>query len=101
MIAAVEPTLQLRDVQFWYRPDRVILNIPRFSIASGESVFVNGRSGSGKTTLLGLFAGVLRASRGSVQVLGEDFSQMTNAARDRFRGKHVGYIFQMFNLIHT
>jgi putative ABC transport system ATP-binding protein len=94
-----ESALQLQDVLFSYRPDRLILDIPALSIEPGESVFIYGPSGSGKTTLLGLLAGVLKASSGSVMALGRDLSSMSNSQRDHFRGSHIGYIFQMFNLI--
>jgi putative ABC transport system ATP-binding protein len=49
--------------------------------------------------LLGLLAGVLQATTGQVRVLGEDFSTMSGGARDAFRARHLGYVFQMFNLI--
>jgi putative ABC transport system ATP-binding protein len=94
-----ETALQLQNVRFAYRADRLILDIPALSIATGESVFIYGPSGSGKTTLLGLLAGVLKATSGSVLALGRDLSGMSNSQRDHFRGSHIGYIFQMFNLI--
>jgi ABC-type lipoprotein export system ATPase subunit len=72
--------------------------LPTLSITRGEKAFVFGPSGSGKTTLLGLLAGILRADTGSVCVLGQDFTRMSGATRDAFRGAHIGYIFQMFNL---
>src|SRR5690606_23811093 len=68
-------------------------------VGRGERVFVYGPSGSGKTTLLGLLAGVLRADSGSVELLGHDLSTMSGARRDAFRALHIGYIFQLFNLI--
>ena len=89
----------LQDVCFSYRKDRPVLDIPALTIEQGESVFVFGPSGSGKTTLLGLLAGILRANSGSVHALGHDLSQMSSSQRDHFRGSHIGYIFQMFNLI--
>jgi len=58
-----------------------------------------GPSGSGKTTLLGLLAGILKPQRGSVTVLGTDITTLHSIARDRFRADHIGFIFQMFNLI--
>jgi putative ABC transport system ATP-binding protein len=97
--ASFKAAVCLQDVRFSYRKDRPILDIPALTIERGESVFVFGPSGSGKTTLLGLLAGILRADSGSVQALGHDLSQMSNSQRDHFRGSHVGYIFQMFNLI--
>ncbi|MBX3173879.1 MAG: ATP-binding cassette domain-containing protein [Gemmatimonadaceae bacterium] len=65
----------------------------------GERLFLHGPSGSGKTTLLGLLAGVLVPSAGRLDVLGEPLGALRGAARDRFRAAHVGYVFQMFNLI--
>jgi putative ABC transport system ATP-binding protein len=76
-----------------------ILSIPRFSVQRGERVFVRGPSGSGKSTLLGLIGGVLSPSQGSVHVLGTDIAALRGGARDHFRGMHIGFIFQMFNLI--
>jgi len=92
-------SVDLSNLTFHYRPGKTILDIPALSIASGERVFVFGPSGSGKTTLLGILAGVLRATSGGVSVLGRDLMAMSPAQRDGFRGSHVGYIFQLFNLI--
>ncbi len=58
-----------------------------------------GPSGSGKTTLLGVLAGVLAPDSGAVRVLGVDLARLTAGRRDAFRAEHIGYIFQMFNLI--
>lgn len=91
--------IQLSDVKFHYRADRPILDIPSLEIAKGERVFLFGPSGSGKTTLLGLLAGVLTPKSGSVRVLDRDLGPMSPAQRDAFRGSHIGYIFQLFNLI--
>lgn len=70
-----------------------------FGVDRGESVFVRGASGSGKSTLLGLLAGVLVGPRGAVRVLGTDLACLGASARDRFRGRHIGYVFQQFNLV--
>ena len=97
--AGLEPAVELRDVRFAYRPGLDVLRVARLDVPRGERVFVYGPSGSGKTTLLGLLAGVLRASDGSVRVLGRDLAHLGGAERDAFRAEHVGYVFQMFNLI--
>jgi putative ABC transport system ATP-binding protein len=76
-----------------------VLDVPELRIERGERVFLFGPSGSGKTSLLGILAGVLAPRSGTVRVLGRDLSSMSAAERDRFRGEHLGYIFQMFNLI--
>ncbi|MCR9141967.1 MAG: ATP-binding cassette domain-containing protein [bacterium] len=78
----------------------VVLDVPEFRMQRGERVFLHGPSGSGKTTLLGLLGGVLDIPAGGrVGVLGQDLATLSSAARDAFRGSHMGYIFQMFNLI--
>ncbi|MBL0937442.1 MAG: ABC transporter ATP-binding protein [Gemmatimonadaceae bacterium] len=99
MSTATAPAVALSDVRFAYKAGRDVLAIERLSIARGETVFLHGPSGSGKTTLLGLLAGVLQANRGQVRVLGQDFTSMSSGARDAFRARHLGYVFQMFNLI--
>jgi putative ABC transport system ATP-binding protein len=93
------PAVELGGLSFRYEGRPEILNIPSLVIGRNARVFLYGPSGSGKTTLLGLLAGVLRATAGSVCVLGRDLGMMTNAQRDAFRGSHMGYIFQLFNLI--
>lgn len=94
-----DPAIAIHELRFAYRGGAPLLDIPTLHIARGERVFLHGPSGSGKTTLLGVIAGVLAPSAGRVQVLGEDLGAMGSAARDRFRAAHIGYVFQMFNLI--
>lgn len=91
--------VHLADLRFAYRSGQDVLDIPELTIDPGERVFLYGPSGSGKTTLLGLLAGVLHGTVGRVEVLGRDLNTMSGAARDAFRASHLGYIFQMFNLI--
>lgn len=76
-----------------------VLNIPSWSLASGEHTFIYGPSGGGKSTLLGLLSGILSASHGSINILGQSLEKMTNRQRDTFRANHIGYVFQQFNLI--
>jgi len=91
--------VELRDVRFAYRGSTDVLDIASLEVGKGELLFLHGPSGSGKTTLLGLLAGVLTPGSGAVRVLGQDLAQMSGGARDRFRAEHLGYVFQMFNLI--
>jgi putative ABC transport system ATP-binding protein len=93
------PAIELKDVVFSWERGPVVLSIPHFSVARGERVFLKGASGSGKSTLLGLIGGILSRYTGSVQVLGEPLDRLTAVGRDAFRASHVGYIFQMFNLL--
>ncbi len=94
-----DPAVALQEVRFAYRGGAPVLDIPDLHIARGERVFLHGPSGSGKTTLLGLISGVLAPTSGRVQVLGSELNAMRGAARDQFRAAHIGYVFQMFNLI--
>lgn len=91
--------IRLQNCQFSYQKNTNILNIDELIIKKGEKVFLYGPSGHGKSTLLNLIAGVLKASSGNVQVLGQDLSKLNQSARDRLRGEKIGYIFQLFNLI--
>jgi len=70
-----------------------------FRLAPGETVFLRGPSGCGKSTLLGLAAGVLLPQAGTSTLLGQRWSALSGAGRDRHRAAHVGYIFQQFNLL--
>ncbi|MEO1102047.1 MAG: ABC transporter ATP-binding protein [Pseudomonadota bacterium] len=94
-----EPAVDIRDLRFAYDGGPPLLDVPAFSLARGERLFLRGPSGSGKSTLLGLIAGVLQAQSGSMNVLGHDMRQLSGARRDKIRADHLGVIFQMFNLV--
>ena len=91
--------IELSQVRFSWVAGPPVLDIETLAVARGERVFVRGPSGSGKSTLLSLFAGVVTAQAGTVRVLGKDLGVLRSAERDRFRADHIGFIFQMFNLI--
>lgn len=98
--ASIPDALVATDLTFGYhKKSPIVLNIPFLNVKRGERVFLHGPSGSGKTTLLGLMAGILTPNTGRIEVLGENFTAMGGFERDRFRGAHFGYIFQIFNLI--
>jgi len=69
--------------------------------AKGESVALRGRSGSGKSTLLNVISGIDRPDEGQVIVAGSDLTAMTERDRTLFRRRHIGFVYQAFNLIPT
>ena len=96
---AEEPVVALRDVRYAWPGAADCLDLPGFSLAAGEQVFLHGPSGGGKSTLLNLLAGVLAPKTGTLRVLERELTRLSAAERDRFRVDHVGLIFQQFNLI--
>ncbi len=76
-----------------------ILDVPRLEVGAGEQVVIRGRSGGGKTTLLNVIAGLATADEGKIVVDETDVTRLPEAARDRFRARHIGFVFQTFNLL--
>lgn len=76
-----------------------VLNVAEFGVAAGEQLVLVGQSGGGKTTLLHCIAGIIRPDAGSIVVDGTDVVKLSEAARDRFRARNIGYVFQTFNLL--
>jgi putative ABC transport system ATP-binding protein len=95
-----EETVVLQNLLFRWRPTLPpCLDIDEFRVSAGERVFLHGPSGSGKSSMLSLIGGVTLPERGEVRVLGTDLARLTGPARDRFRAEHLGFVFQLFNLI--
>lgn len=90
--------INVTGLSFSYAPQRSI-SFPDFSLNKGEHCLLLGESGSGKTTLLHLMGGLLRGYSGSVQLAGAELSSLSEGALDKFRGKHIGFIFQKNHLI--
>jgi putative ABC transport system ATP-binding protein len=98
--AVASPVIEISDLRFtWPGSAQTVVDIDALAVQRGERVFLRGPSGSGKSTLLSLLAGVVTASGGRVLVLGRDLGTLSGAQRDHFRADHIGFIFQMFNLI--
>ena len=100
-------SIALTDVRKRYlAPDGsalTVLDVPQFSVASAEQVALVGSSGSGKTTLLHVIAGIVSADSGRVEHATKDgtldIATLSEAERDRFRGQHIGYVFQTHHLL--
>ena len=92
--------IKISNLQYvWPEANTPIIDIPALEIELRGSVFLQGASGSGKSTLLSLLAGTLKASSGTLQILGTDLTSLSSRRRDRFRAEHIGIVFQQFNLI--
>ena len=96
--------LQVRGLSMSYHDGRV--SHPVFSnldlrIEAGEWVALLGPSGCGKSTLLNLISGLDLPDAGSVRLAGTELSGLDETARTRLRRRHIGFVFQFFNLIPT
>ena len=91
--------IRLEDVEFAYGEGDFRLRVPEFTIEQGASAAVIGPSGSGKTTLLNLIAGIALPAGGRIETAGRKVSTLSDAARRDFRVRHVGLVFQEFELL--
>jgi putative ABC transport system ATP-binding protein len=96
------PVVRVLGVSKTYYRDETpvpVLEGINLEIAEGEFVALMGPSGSGKSTLLNLIAGIDRASTGMVEVAGCELSELSEYDLAAFRSRHIGFIFQLYNLI--
>ena len=95
-----ETILDLKNVCFsWKNSGRELLNLPELLVEQHDHIFLQGPSGSGKSTLLALVGGILVSESGTLKVLGTEIKSLSSSARDAFRVDHIGFIFQLFNLL--
>ncbi len=95
---APPPVLRLMALSFDYG-DGQLLAFPDCEVAAGQHCLLLGPSGCGKSTLLHLIAGLLRPVSGHVELAGQRVDALSGAALDRFRGRHVGLVFQRLHLL--
>ena len=93
--------IRIEQLRFGYRNGDDVLRLDEFVLEPKSDVLVVGPSGCGKTTLLHLIAGLLLPGSGRVIVDGQDLAELSPAARDRFRGQHIGIVLQQFHLLPT
>ena len=94
--------VQINNVRKVYRRDQFdvpVLNGVSLDVPRGDFLALMGPSGSGKTTLLNLIAGIDRPTSGSVMVDDKEISRFSETALASWRARHVGFVFQMYNLI--
>jgi putative ABC transport system ATP-binding protein len=97
-----EPIIEIDSLSKSYYRDSLEIPVLRnlsFSIPEGEFVALMGPSGSGKTTLLNMIAGIDRPTKGAVRVAGTDLSKLGESELASWRARHIGFVFQFYNLI--
>jgi len=98
----MEALVQISNVRKVYRRDAFevpVLNGITLDVPRGDFLALMGPSGSGKTTLLNLIAGIDRPTGGRITVDGREISRFNESALASWRARHVGFIFQLYNLI--
>jgi putative ABC transport system ATP-binding protein len=97
-----EPVVVVRDCYKEFRRDEIVIPVLmgiNLELYRGDFLALMGPSGSGKSTLLNLIAGLDRPTSGSVVVVGQDLGRTSEGDLARWRSHHIGFIFQLYNLI--
>ena len=99
---AARPIVRIRDLVKEYRRGVEVVRVLdglSLDIEAGDFVALMGPSGSGKSTLLNLIGGLDRPDSGSLEVEGLRVDQLSDSSLTRWRADHVGFVFQMYNLL--
>src|SRR5436190_23690306 len=94
--------IELKDVRKKYKRDAIeipVLDGVSMSVSEGDFLALMGPSGSGKSTLLNLLAGIDQPTSGSITIGGTTISGLSERGLAAWRARHVGFIFQLYNLI--
>jgi putative ABC transport system ATP-binding protein len=94
--------ISVRDCRKVYHRDAIeipVLQGLNMDVGEGEFLALMGPSGSGKTTLLNLIAGIDLPTQGTVTVAGTNLAQLSESGLAKWRSRHVGFIFQLYNLL--
>jgi len=98
------PVIETSQLVRCYREaggERCVLKGVDLELAAGERLGLLGRSGSGKSTLLNLLGGIDLPNSGRIRIAGQDLVGLSERERTLFRRRHIGFIYQFFNLIPT
>lgn len=97
-----ELILRAKDVTKSYQQAQTeirVLHSLTLDVNKGETVAILGQSGSGKSTLLSILSGLDRPNQGSITLVNQDLNLLSEAELTKFRGEHLGIIFQQFHLM--
>lgn len=92
--------LSVKKLTHQYEDDSVI-SFPDFSCNTQDELLISGNSGTGKTTLIYLICGLLKMQKGEINFLGESIGALSSKKMDRFRGEHIGLVFQSARFISS
>ncbi|HKL52183.1 MAG TPA: ABC transporter ATP-binding protein [Wenzhouxiangellaceae bacterium] len=99
-----QPVLRARGLARTYHDgneDIRVLDAVDLDVSAGEKLAITGESGSGKSTFLHLAAGMDLPDAGTIELLGEHVNRLAEPERTRFRARHIGLVFQDYNLIES
>ena len=82
-------------------PNGTSFEFPDLNVEQNEGLLVLGNSGKGKTTLLHLLAGLMDPTGGTIELDGTELATLNGSSRDRFRGQHIGIVFQQSQFIRS
>ena len=92
--------VETKAISYKY-PAGSLIPYPDLSVQTGEALLILGQSGCGKTTLLHLLGGLLIPSDGQINIKGQDITRLGAKELDKFRGKHIGFIFQRSHFVQS
>ncbi len=94
-------TVEIQGLCYRYpRSEHSAVAIEALRIEPTQQIVLTGQSGCGKSTLLHLIAGLMNPTSGTIKVQGTNVHALRGSRRDRFRGRHIGMVFQTFQLLH-
>lgn len=90
--------LKISNLKLGYE-DKLVLDLPKLEVKTGEHLLITGNSGTGKTTLLYALAGLLPPLSGEIAIEGTRVNNLKPVEKDKFRGANIGFVFQTLHMI--